>query len=557
MIFSYNNMSILINKISVKEMSIVIGLAFILFICVFLPERELVNLRQIDTVYFMEMLSNVAKSGQPLSMANHSSWDVVPTLTMDAETLCKNPLIPTQPLYKNAFDNHAYYILFAFSPLVWVVPVKTLGPLLHVLPFVLFVLIVYLFLRKQGVGCAASILFCILIIAHPNWSQALQGQYYVDRWFLPFGLVLAILSYQLIWINKPRWPIFTICLVAVGTAAIHERAALSVGGFLIALCMLYIRDFNNRKYLALMLWMGFLLVVYALFIGMSFKGYDQPSNTDNYITFFSEMKLLPSLFNNEEINQNLTKFLAVNFLFLGLLSLAAPRMALIAFAAMLPNILGDIGGAEKTGWSTHYHTIYFPFIVLAAALGYISLCHRFHNYTIKATALYTSVCIAIVGQLTFDPYPGKFNFTAGQIRNNALVMAYHFITEDDTVNAQRFLADQRHQLAAAVPLGAVVTSEEGYFPVLYEGRTVLNYPIGIDTADYAVISYAGLQDGKPFYAPPLSLLGSKMSKRIASCMYDRLIRAGYNVETPQIISASGIAILRRSAALTATASQGK
>ena len=537
------------NIISTKESIVIACATIMLFFLLFVPEKEVVNLRQIDTVYFMEMLDNLSKSGQPLSMSNHSSWDIVPTLDIDAETLCKSPLLPTQPLYSNGFNNHAYYILYAFSPLAWVMPVKTLGPLLHVLPFVIFIVVVYFFLRFYGVNYAKTGLFCILIIANPNWSQAVQGQYYVDRWFLPFGLLLAIFAYQILRAEKLRWSLFVLCFIAVVTAATHERAALSAGGFLIALCVLYFKDFINRQYRILMIGLGCLLIIYALLISLTFIGVYQESNTVKYVNFFTRMISFSNLLNSEAFNLGLAKFLVVNFLFLGFLSFASPRMSFIAFIAMLPNIIGDIGGAEKTGWSTHYHTIYFPFIVFGAALGYISLCNRFSDYSLKAKAFYTLVGLAIVGQLTFDPYPGKVSFTIVQIRNHALVMAYRFITEDATVNSQRFLVMQRNKLAAAVPAGAVITTEEAYFPALYEGRTVLNYPIGIDIADYAVITLEGTNDDKPIYYPPMSVRGEpENSKSLASCMEDRLIKLGYNVSAPMIVSGSSIAILRRKSA---------
>lgn len=45
-------------------------------------------------------------------------------------------------------------------------------------------------------------------------------------------------------------------------------------------------------------------------------------------------------------------------------------MAILALGALVPNLLGSIGGAEKLGWTTHYHSPYFPFLVLAVLLGY-------------------------------------------------------------------------------------------------------------------------------------------------------------------------------------------
>ncbi len=81
---------------------------------------------------------------------------------------------------------------------------------------------------------------------------------------------------------------------------------------------------------------------------------------------------------------------------------------------------------------------------------------------------------------------------------------------------------------------------------MYEGRTVFNYPIGVDSAEYAVISIIGDRNDEPIFNPPMSInLEKNNSIRLVKCMRDRLVNAGYDLENPLIIKDSNIAILKR------------
>jgi hypothetical protein len=85
------------------------------------------------------------------------------------------------------------------------------------------------------------------------------------------------------------------------------------------------------------------------------------------------------------------------------------RLALIAFGAMLPNILDNIAGAEKTGWSTHYHSVYFPFLVAAALIGFANLWKRVKTKTAQWGLLAAPLAMGAM-LLFWDPYSGVLSF---------------------------------------------------------------------------------------------------------------------------------------------------
>lgn len=532
--------------ITIKESVILIMMMLLLLLFLLLPEFELVKLRFIDTVYLIEMINSISASYLPLSMSNHSSLDLIPTLGMSAEVLCRNDLMPTLPLQTNAFRNHAYYILYLFVPFTWIMSAKTLSAILHVFPFVFFVLIIYLYLRNNQVSIVSAVLFCLLIIVHPNWSLAIQGQYYVDRLFIPIGLLIAISGFKIITADyKFRQFSYFIIITLLGSL-VHERAALTAGGFIIAISILHYYDYKSKINRKAMIVTGLLIVTYSFLITRTFDGGAQESNYDRYVEFFSNMASVSSYFKTSAFKNGLILFLIVNVIFLGIFSFVYPGMALVAIAAMLPNIIGNIGGAEKTGWTTHYHSTYFPILVFCSSLGYVNLYKRYAISQTKTLAFYALTGFMIVGQLIFNPYIGGPNFSIDQLKSNVIINNYKYLTEDATINSQKFNIEKRSQINSLIPKGVVVTAEEAFFPSLYEGRTVFNYPIGVDIADFAVITIIENGNGVPMFNPPISVnIEENNSIVLAKCMRDRLLNAGYDLENPLKINGSNIAILKR------------
>ncbi len=80
-------------------------------------------------------------------------------------------------------------------------------------------------------------------------------------------------------------------------------------------------------------------------------------------------------------------------------------------------------------------------------------------------------------------------------------------------------------------------------PALYRDRTIYYYPIGIDVADYVVLTRANQVDGSFYYTGAASYLPGETQK-VDFCLNDRLKKAGYNLEKPRFLLGS-MAVLER------------
>lgn len=516
------------------------------YLILFVYEKNYMYLRQIDTTFYVEAIGNVANIGKPLSVANHSSQDFMRTFFAVPEDVCAMDLSPTEPWASNILHNHAYYIVYFLGAMARIIPAEQLAPASHIFSFFGLLAVVFFFLRSLNVAPLHAILFCLLIVAYPNWSQALDGQYYLDRLFLFAGLLLCVLCFHLLRQPDSYWLLAGVVAVAIVAASIHERSALFAGGFLIAFSILFRTQGLTRNTFFMLILLGTCLAVYAVGITFTFESADSSitSNQSNYLSLFDLTKI-KNRFAQPEVHTNLIRFLFVNFCFAFLFVRSAPpRLMIIALGAMIPNIMFDAGGAELSGWTTHYHTTYVPFIIFAAAVGYARVLSSDLPQK-KLCYFFSGMIIVMMLQLSFNLYglPGKL-FSLSRIKDHVFVKATKFVFGDQTTDPYRYMLEKRRELDAVVSKGVKVTTEEGYFAALSRDRAVFNYPIGLEVADVAVLSV--MQDPatrRDYYSGAISPRGAEKQLLINLCLNKRLKVAGYDVENPVLIST--FAVLKR------------
>jgi hypothetical protein len=445
--------------------------------------------------------------------------------TMTAQQIAANPLLPTGPLEANHFAFHFYAVLYLVAPLVRLFGAERVLFGMFVGSFTGMILIAYVALRKSGVGSVASILFCIAIVLHPAWTQGLDWQFYPDRLFLVFGFAFMIAITN----ASARWPL----QLALGIlcALIDERAAITAGLFLLAYATLYWRD-RPVRLSVVQLACGAALVVYGsllvkLFLPANFySGSFLPSSLGGLIARFQ----LPS-FAAEAI---ILIIVNAGFLILGL---ADWRASAIAFFLMLPNIVGNIGGAEKVGWATHYHDEYFPAVVWAGLCGLIALKRSAIAHRFPATPAFGAMGVAIF-LFFLDPATGTFSMQ--RIQQSFFTS---FPADVAAYSSPSGVATELwgSELERVVPPGATVTAIETAMPALYRGRRIEFYPIDIDHAGYAVIGR--LPDGS--FTGAISFLGAEETRRINAVLTQRMRRDGYDLDHPVYSAPNGIVVLKR------------
>jgi hypothetical protein len=515
----------------------VIAVAVVLLLTVTLVALKMVNGSNAlgDAAFYEQTTENIADRGAAVSslQANILSIAGSPYLTMTAEQIAKAPLPPPKVREIDVLRWHGYVILYLLAPFVKVFPTEAVLLTADVLSFVGVVALAYFYLRRRNVGIGAALLFCLLAVSHPAWSEGLLvWQFYPDRLFVIGGFALLYLA------SRERTPPLALIAVAALSAMVNERGGLVGGFFLIAYAALF-RGRLSKKAVELRAVTGVVMVLYGvvmikLVLTNFYYSSFMPSNVAQAV----------ALLQKPQMADKLGMLLLVNAVFL-LFACFAWRTALIAAIAILPNVFGSIGGAEKVGWATHYHAYYLPAVLWAALVGYERGYRFAGSDRVRRAAYLATSAVAVLLLLMVDPYSfQRFSMSPANIAQTFIPKFWHQTDFWLLTPGRAKYRPLAGVIDKAIPPGSTVSAQEVLMPYLYRDRTVRYFPIGIDDANYAVMS-TDRSSGTLVYGGAVNYLGPEESKRVNAALVKRMKRDGYDFVHPTFIPELGVAVIAR------------
>jgi hypothetical protein len=504
-------------------------------------------LRHMDSVFLFESSLNVLESGHPTS----STWEsyvpeVYATFTLPADEVCSLELRKEPAGGYNILDNHAYMAIYPISVLTAVAGPEGTFAILNALAHVLLVVIPCVFLVRQGAGVLAAAAFALLVAVYPVWSYSATGDYYLDRLYMPFAL-LSLFTMHLMIMNQERlrdarW-LGAWVAATVAAALFTERAALMMIGVIGFFLIFFPAVRRSATALATMLTLGLVLATYLLWY---FTAVQSPDTSISLLGSINTVILAERLQSPEMI-----AFISVNLLFMGLLVvLAGFRYTLLVLCVMLPNILITVGGAELNGWTTHYHAMYLPFTVFAAAIGFLRLTRGDRPRVLRAAVAAGVVAYALLLGGSMDPYTGgRDSQFSASLRNGIVYRVWKHYT--DQADWYTNLAHVARSLDAIVPQGAQISAVEGAMPALYRGRSISMYPMNMDTADYLVVPGIASEGRVVSLSGAISYLGPEVAKSLNECLLERATAQGFQLWRE--LGAGDLIVLRRDGTETSEA----
>jgi hypothetical protein len=224
---------------------------------------------------------------------------------------------------------------------------------------------------------------------------------------------LFIFTHQNLIFNKNKNIIlFTFAFLII---SVHEKSALMLGGYIIVSEFFdkvkNPKEFSlNKNLLILSLISLFYSFVYLKFYQVSY--YSGTISFDNAIFAIKQYLTFENSF-------FLTNKLILVCLPLFVLSLYSPKFVIISLGALLPNLLFTIGGAEKIGFSTHYHTYYIPFLISAVLVSFVNFCKKgYDKKVIKIVYLVISIMIYYNLSINISDTKALLKFDKPKFNNN-------------------------------------------------------------------------------------------------------------------------------------------
>ena len=474
-----------------------------------------------DNAIAADLVTNISRTGRPDSLLAANVLDLLKSkiLVMTPEAFQKKELKATTLSDKNIFKFHFTPIYYLVAPLAWILPVELALSFVVSFSFLGLLFVFYLLLRKKNVPPFLSVLFIAVFSLHPAWHISILGQVYPDRFFLLFSsLLLFFISLDE---DKP----LPVVLTAILCGLIVEKTAMIAAIFLICYTILNWKSLSSRMRLISMLSGGFLFI-YALALMKIFLNNMYYSS---FLSLSSIINFIPTLLNNPTTLQNTSLFAYINIIPLVLLCALEWRVALIALVMMGPNIFGNIGGAEKTGWLTHYHSTYFPFLVWACVLGYAriyKLKNRWKTYAMIVILAFTA--FIFIGK---NPISKDQNSYIG-IWKTAATTLLASIKGEVSISSAYALSKEMQRI---IPQGSIVTTPEHFMVNIYRNRKIFYYPLGLEDADYAVVYYAPVAGKERLYTGAPTYMGEETKNAMDRYLTKKMALIGYDVDNPQIV----------------------
>ncbi|HMO17958.1 MAG TPA: DUF2079 domain-containing protein [Oligoflexia bacterium] len=480
---------------------------------------------QMDNILSVSVLENIYSQGKPL-FQEVGLREALSLMPLPPEDICNADLTPPENEFDSIIRWHAYFILFLLAPFLKLFSAVSLMSFLAVLSFYFLLAGSYLFLRKRQIPWFLSLAFSCLVAAHPAWSQSLLGQLYVDRLFLGLFFLLILL------IDAPKRKLLAISLTSILCALVNDRLGLISGAFVFGYSILFFREsFNSRKTL---FFVSLVLIAYSVLV---MKFVIENKYYGGFLSILSPSAIIRNL-SNDTFRGNLNIFLIINLGLFGFLGIFRWQAFLLALGLMLPNMFGSIGGAEKVGWSTHYHTTYFPVLVWASASGFSNIVNFLSSRWARAIVCLGIVFISFM-QATLSPNLQKyFNFELSSLERHAFIDTGRTISGYLNGEGKVYShADFGRQVKEIIPRGKSLSTSEYVMPLFYDHVRLFYYPIGILQADYVLLPFDNLSNGSRDFHGYFSYLPltSEQIASLRSCLRNRLTEAGFDLENPELV----------------------
>jgi hypothetical protein len=460
-----------------------------------------------DSAGYVDLLKRVSLFGDMKSTVFAAAYPLF-DLAKTADIFCQNQLINK---YENNsfFQWHAYAIVYLIA---WIGKLFTknymlIAAFVNATSVFLTFFGIFLVSRKNKLDYFEIIFYMAILVTFSPLIGSISGQYYFDRLFIPAAIFYFYFHLQR---NDPVSLPISIFIILL-TSLISERSSLMIG-----ILSIYLSVFdcqNNTKYRYTTIFFGLASIAFYLVWSKLF----QDSIYSNSISLVQFSLNIKEILNFDSNISKLTLNLFLMLSPLAILLILKPKYLLLFAIFIAPNILLTVGGAEKTGYQTHYHSYYLPILIVASLMGYCELKNFLKNKYNCYLILTLIFCVNIVNMrgLLFVVSPTLSHSFSGDSKllfNNSEIR-----TRSDI----RFTAFN-DLISKITENNPTISSNEFVMPMLvaHGFAKIRMFPIGVNDSDYLLLE-TGIND--PDHSIILPIYGdAKELRNISDCMYSKI-----------------------------------
>lgn len=486
-----------------------------------------------DTALYAQVTKNIAYTGKAESNIFANTQDFIDrhiaAIPVEERLNSEEAFTPPSNQTRNILHFHACIILYLIAPLCYVISEFACVTIIQSVALAFSLFFCILIMREKEIPYLLVALVCILLTAHPGWSlPAINGAFYPERIFMGTGMYL-------VWAcEKNRFSRLHFIAATILCMMVGERGALYAGMFILAYTIFYWKEREQMR--GLRLFFGGIAVIYAGIVMKFFL-------VNLYYSDLSSMlNIMPYLSNPQNV-MKIIMFLLINICLYAIVAIADWRALLIGMAAMVPNLLYDVGGAEKIGWTFHYHVFYFVFLMWAVVRGIIKLYKMTAQKHVLRVAPYLATLSVAFMLSIVDPMDLNISLGRLNLQNNFILQGIERIRNNYWEGEAELRRDYNKWINENIPSGSVVTTFEGAMCELSQANIYV-FPMGISDADFAVVPYRTTEEGYS-YSGAVAYEGTGDLQTFNEGVSRKMKEYGFDLDNPKIFPGYGVAILSR------------
>lgn len=493
-----------------------------------------------DTALYGQITSNIALKGRAASNIMASTQDFIDRgiAGVPIEERLANDVFFQQDIAqsRSILKFHACMILYLIAPLCYLFKPFTVVTLAQCVAMGASIAFAIDIMKKKQVSNGLIMLVSLLIISHPGWGlSAIKGAFYPERLFMGTGMYLVWACERRDFNRKHFCCSMLLCML------VGERGALYAGMFVLAKAILYWKEnsIEKRKWLIVG---GVISLLYTVILMKAVLENTYYQNLEGVVSGFGTYLTF------SENRQKIFVFILINILLFGVIAIADWRAFLIAICSMIPNLLYDNGGSEKTGWTLHYHVFYFVVLIWAVLMGTAKINKWLQSReSISGKRIRGIYCIfggVVILLNIVNPYNAKIDFN--ESRENVLVQGCSEIYSAYIIenSRQQLRKEFDEWIKKNIPDNSKVSAVEAAMCSLTDNVVYL-FPMEIKDCDYAVVTYKVNDDGTNEYYGAVSYYSAEEQKMLDDGIEDMLEQYGYNLENAEVFPAYSLAILHK------------
>ena len=168
-----------------------------------------------------------------------------------------------------------------------------------------------------------------------------------------------------------------------------------------------------------------------------------------------------------------------------ILSFFSPRFLILSIFTIVPNLIVTVGGAEKVGFTTHYHSMYTPFLIFSAIMGLIEI-NKMKNIKIKHFSFFILIFLIFATSLIHRS-------SLKLVSSIPIVNIKNVLPNSTQVQAYKNNKEFYKKLVFGLPKNLRISSLEWTMPILvdYGIKRIDYFPLGLGINELLLIEYVG------------------------------------------------------------------